>query len=220
MSPSATDYGLLDARPWVTNSGGWTVLSPIGVAVHHTVTLFLSPAATESDELNQVSAIDDYHVAMGYGGFGYHCIAFPSGRAYWCGHLDGARAHVLHRNHELRGVALAGTFTDSLPGPVQLGAAARAVAFCRADAPGIPVRGHREWAPPDGPTACPGDLYQQWVPGLAEEDDMTPEEVRGTVNAMLRDAIAAGNGLDHDSLIRADGDDEWYLIEVLADALP
>jgi hypothetical protein len=39
----------------------------------------------------------------------------------------------------------------------------------------LPLRPHRYW----GGTTCPGNPWQQWVPGLRnliEEDDMTPEE--------------------------------------------
>ncbi len=208
---------LIDARSAVTQPGGWAPLSPIDVAVHHTVTTAPSVFVTEGAEMEHIRAIDAYHVAQGFGGFGYHAIAFPSGRAYLCGDLNGARAHVLHRNQELRGVALAGTFTDSLPSAQQLAAARAAVAACRADAPTIPIRGHRQWALPDGATACPGNRFAEWVPGLAEEDDMTPDDVRRIINEELAAAINAGKSYNHDTLIRAAGDDELWRIEVLAE---
>ena len=91
--------------------------SLIGIAVHHSVSGdYLAAGGPESEELAHLQAIDRYHVGQNFGGIGYHLAAFTSGRLYLLGDLDGARAHVAGRNHELLGVVAIGTFTDRLPG--------------------------------------------------------------------------------------------------------
>lgn len=122
----------------------------IGTAIHHSVT-FMHTEATESQELNHIRAIDNYHLSLGYGGFGYHAAAFPSGRAYLCG--DGQRAHVEGRNHQLYGIVAIGNFVDALPTPAQLDAIRSLIVY-----PELPVKGHNEWALPGKGTACAGQL--------------------------------------------------------------
>lgn len=151
----------------------------IGIAIHHSVTagtFYMGASITELDELAHLEMIDRYHASLGWGGFGYHLAAFPSGRLFLCGNLNGARAHVASRNHELVGLVLIGTFTATAPGPRQLSAAAEGVAFMRRIYPERPIGPHRYWALPEYPTSCPGDTWLTWmhwldVP-LPEEDDM------------------------------------------------
>ncbi len=170
---------MIDARAYVTNPAGryYSPLSDvIGIAIHHSVTWgdVINPEGhTEDQEIQHIVQIDDYHASQGWGGFGYHLASFPSGRLYLCGDLDGARAHVASRNHELRGVVFIGDFTSRDPGPAQLAAGAEAVALVR-QAAGRPLAlaGHRAWALPEYPTSCPGDR----LAGRLSELEPTPEE--------------------------------------------
>jgi len=148
-------------------------------AIHHTATLYLSPNATPTDEINQIAVIHEYHIRRGFGGFGYHGIAFPSGHAYLITPLDQWGANVANENNHIHGYAAAGTYT-TVPPPAQLQAAlARLIAAGRRYLQRtVPDRPHRHW----GGTACPGDPWAAWVPALAaladkEEDmGMTPEQ--------------------------------------------
>ncbi len=85
------------------------------IAIHHTQTLFLTANATSTDELNQLAVIYQYHWGKGYGGIGYHGIAFPSGRVYLTAPLDRWGANVLGENDHVWGFAGAGDFTNSIP---------------------------------------------------------------------------------------------------------
>jgi hypothetical protein len=86
------------------------------IAIHHTQTLFLAANATEQDELNQLAVIYEYHYNVkGYGGIGYHGIAFPSGRAYLTAPLSRWGANVLGENDHIWGFAGVGDYTDSIP---------------------------------------------------------------------------------------------------------
>lgn len=146
---------IIDARNLVTKPEGNKPQSPaslIGFAVHHTVGG--NEVYSEDKERGIIAAIDAQHVSQGYGGFGYHYIVFASGRAYWCG--EGQRAHVAQRNHELRGVALHGTFTSTLPGEAQWAGLREILLYERATFGNLPIKGHKEWALPGEGTACPG----------------------------------------------------------------
>src|SRR5687768_2191227 len=105
----------IDVRTRMTNPAGCfkTERAALaGIAVHHSVSGdYLTAQASEADELAQLDAVDRYHVSQDFGGIGYHVAAFASGRLYLLGDLDGARAHVAGRNHELLGIVAIGTFT-------------------------------------------------------------------------------------------------------------
>lgn len=146
---------ILDATNLVTNPAGNRPQDPlrvIGIAVHHTAGS--NAVQSEADERATIQAIDRQHVGQDFGGFGYHGIVFQSGRAYRCG--DGQRAHVAKRNHELRGWALHGTFTNVQPGEAQLNGLREVLLDERARFGNLPIKGHREWALPGDGTKCPG----------------------------------------------------------------
>ena len=148
---------IIDARNLVTNPDGNRPQDPaqvIGIAVHHTVGN--NVVLNEIDERATIRAIDAQHVDADYGGFGYHGIVFPSGRAYHCG--EGQRAHVAKRNHQLRGWAYSGTFTNSFPTPEAEAAMREVLLAEQARFGDIPIKGHREWALPGEGTACPGAI--------------------------------------------------------------
>lgn len=151
---------MIDVRhsPHISNPAGFgKVQNVIGFVVHHSVTAM--PAnASEAAERQHIQVIDRYHLSLGWGGFGYHACAFPSGRAYMCGDLNSQRAHVKGRNHELIGVVAVGTFTDALPGQPQMSAIQECLNEFRKPYGGLPARGHGQWALPGEGTACPGQL--------------------------------------------------------------
>jgi len=169
----------IDVRNRMTDGGvGRSPLDPaqvIGIAIHHSVTTSYTRASVEQ-EIDHLLSIDRYHSGQGWGGIGYHLAVFPSGRYYLCGSLDGARAHVAFRNHELIGIVLIGDFSTQPPPLLQLDAGAQAVAFVRRTYPDRPIKGHRDWALPQYPTACPGGTYKSWLSYLngppAKEQDM------------------------------------------------
>ena len=153
---------ILDIRTQMTNPAGrFQTVKPalIGIAVHHSVSGdYLMPDATEAEELLHLKTIDRYHVDQEFG-IGYHMAAAASGRLYQLGDLNGARAHVAGRNHELLGLVAIGTFTERLPAERQMDAMFEAVRRLR-DFAGrqLPVQGHAAWALPGQGTACPGLL--------------------------------------------------------------
>jgi len=152
-------------------------------AIHHTATLYLSPTATTADELNQIAVIHEYHIRRGFGGFGYHGIAFPSGRPYLVVPFDQWGANVADENNHIHGYAAAGTYT-TVPPPLALQTAlAHLIAAGRRYLKRtVPDKPHRHW----GGTTCPGEQWRAWVPTLTniatfitnQEDDMgmTPEQ--------------------------------------------
>lgn len=170
---------ILDASNEVTLPQGkkqnpWSQL--IGIAIHHSVTS-ASPDWTEAQERAHIRAIDAYHVSVGFGCFGYHMATFPSGRVYQVGSLNGQRAHVAYRNHELVGIVNIGTFTNQLPSDTQLRACAEAIEFVQATILnnngklGLPILGHTEWAVDASPTGCPGMLEGfDWTPYLGGDE--------------------------------------------------
>lgn len=158
---------IIDAANLVSNPQGNRPQDParvIGLAIHHTVGN--NAVQSEADERATIQAIDRNHLAQGYGGFGYHFIVFASGRAYHCG--EGQRAHVALRNHELRGIAMSGTFTNSQPTDAAMNGLREVLMLERA-VWDIPIKGHREWALPGEGTACPGIIVpRDWEAFLAE----------------------------------------------------
>lgn len=174
---------ILDATNEVTRPEGNAPLNPallIGHAVHHTVGS--NAVQDEAGERATIRAIDAQHVTLGFGGFGYHNIVFPSGRAYHCG--EGQRAHVAKRNHELRGTVLSGTFTDVQPGEAQLQGLREVLLREMATKP-VEIRGHREWALPGQGTACPGVVVpRDWQAFLQDAAHFTRLNIMGDIGVL------------------------------------
>lgn len=169
-----------------------------GIAIHHTVTPTPSPAATVAEEMDRLKAIENYHIGQGFGLFGYHYAAFPSGRCYQIGDTLGQRAHVAQRNHQLVGIALMGTFTEHYPGDDHMRAATEAIKQIEAETGlSLAIAGHNSWATPGNGTGCAGRLNAltttDWHmiaagfhPGV--EPDPAPEE-----SSMLNRYVAEAN---------------------------
>lgn len=164
---------IIDATGLVTNpqgqGGPQNPASIIGIAVHHTGGGEGAPMLSEAQELAVIKAIDFQHTRppQDFGGFGYHGIAFASGRAYKCG--EGQRAHVKGRNHQLRGYVLHGNFVNVAPSDLQLSGLRE---LMQADwdkyQRQLPIQGHDEWALPGQGTECPGIVSpRDWAAFMA-----------------------------------------------------
>ncbi|KKM22136.1 hypothetical protein LCGC14_1628400 [marine sediment metagenome] len=169
-----------------------------GIAIHHTVTFFLSPSATVLEELAHIDMIHAYHKSKGWGGFAYHLISFPSGRVYLVVPLTQWGAHVHAENDHLHAVVVAGDFTARAPILAQQQGVAEGIRLIYTTlGRQVSIRPHRAWTA----TSCPGATWDQWVPGLTElveeEDNMTPEQM-----AELK-AFIKHQGLQRDKQHRA-----------------
>ena len=158
------------------------VLSQVyGKAGHHTVShIWWNTAvnATKAQEIAHLKDIDRMHAAWGLNGFGYHAAAFASGRAYKLGSYDKARAHVASgQNNFWIGFVLIGNFTNYLPSEGHLEGARE----CMADIDQFYGR-ELELRPhllvPGQNTSCPGKRYEEWMPLLKEEEEMSEERMR------------------------------------------
>lgn len=169
---------LIDARDIVTQPNGWTKCDPIGHSIHHSVTEVRANATIE-DERNHIRKIDAYHVLQEFGGFGYHTATFPSGRSYLTGNWKRARAHVMHRNHELVGSVAIGNFSASQAPPLIIAGLAECVAEARqVFGRELPINGHGQWAVASAPSSCPGLIRTQIDAIIAalQEDDMDADQ--------------------------------------------
>lgn len=155
-----------------------TVAQITGIALHHDAAFFDGAdknfnGTTEDEEYARIYAVHRMHTQTnGWGGIAYHLYVFPSGRMWHVGDLLTIRAHVHSRNLPLVGIVAAGNFTSVPPPLGTLLAYSNAIdAVNRQLKKPLPYKGHRDWAIPSQPTACPGDTYQQWihVPALVIE---------------------------------------------------
>src|SRR3990167_9493681 len=143
-----------------------------GVAVHHDGAI-MEPGdadysgSTLDEDLERLDIIYRVGLDNGWGGFPYNAVASPNGRTFYTCDIALFGAHVARRNDELVGMALMGNFVHRPPGQVQLCAAGLGlVALWEWAGQLRDVRGHREWAVPDWPTACPGDTWWGWQQSL------------------------------------------------------
>ena len=146
------------------------------IAVHHMTGVGPPATATADYEIRFLKNIDFYHrTTRGLDGIGYHIVPMASGRIYIVSRLDRYGAGVGGENNHLLHLALPGDYTNELPSPQHLRAAAEAtdylLDYLGRDVPTVP---HLYW----GGTTCPGARWREWVPDLIEptsreeEDDM------------------------------------------------
>lgn len=154
-----------------------------GIAVHHSVSGWVWNPETrkytcrwndavdvsQEVEVAHLLAIDRWHSLPNndWGGFGYHVAAFASGRWYYVGSLNTARAHVVGLNKRFNGLVLIGDFTSTVPCESHLAGAKEGVTFIREFHGRIPVEAHRLIR--NQATTCPGKTWPQWGPKLEEE---------------------------------------------------
>ena len=138
------------------------------IAIHHDAAI-MQPGDLDysgdslNEDLARLGITYRHGIAQGWGGFPYHLVASPNGRAFYTTDVSMFGTTVAERNHQLLGIALMGNFMLSQPGDLQLCAAAR----CIVATWGLTHRlvtywGHRELALPAYPTSCPGDTWPQW----------------------------------------------------------
>lgn len=144
-----------------------------GIAVHHEAVLWPRPNATVEEEMNHLRAIDRYHREVkGFLGFAYQMAAFPTGRIYQVTSLKQMAAAVYQKNDSKYSIMLAGLFSTTVPGEKHLDATAEGINhFDNFLGRKVEVGPHRKWTSTD----CPGDTWEQWVPGLrarVKEEDM------------------------------------------------
>lgn len=216
--PGTIDVRLIDMRWQMIDRGKGRYsrkangYKTIGRAWHHTAVMTMRGDATEAEERNHVKMIDRYHYDMGWGGFGYNGIIFPSGRAYWCGDWDGARAHVSSRNHELDGICFAGLFIGGAEPTDAALAGARILRDLSIDAHGeLPEAGHGTFALPDFPSACPGDrLGRAWIPKIRTAGQEVEVPTQDEYNELVKQVEALeGRNID---LIRFQGTDSIFKV--------
>lgn len=166
----------LDALEW------WDRATTDTFSVHHTVTQ--PPANNIGAELASIMAVHAYHrdpnpaINKGpWGGHGYHAACFNSGRWWRVNANDKIpRAGVAHHNHHVLHIACYDTLTNKLPEDGMIEAVNSAIDFYRDEFGDCQILAHRQMITPGYETSCPGDVWQQWVPFLGEEKDMTPED--------------------------------------------
>lgn len=170
-----------------------------GVAIHHTVgqTEFPDKNAngTSLDEqIAHVKAINQYHIAQEYGGFGYNAIVFVDGTVMTIGQGAGARAHVAHQNHHLFGIALAGTFTNKEPSLGHILGTARVLAAVQRNYGVSVTKGHNDWVAPEHrpqwSTGCPG-LARNTIGAMQLSRDAIIRQSKEALDAEVRRVIAA-----------------------------
>lgn len=127
-----------------------------------------------SAEVSLLLQYDRQHRANGWGGIGYSFIIGPSGRVYE-GQGNTIGAHTAGHNSSSLGICFLGEFTDSLPLPMAMIAAAdllRHLVAVGGVAKDFALRGHRDVSA----TACPGSALYRDLPVLRrlvnEEPDM------------------------------------------------
>jgi hypothetical protein len=162
---------LIDLHGRLPSAGEYARRSrPItALIVHH--------SATES--ARSPEAIARFHVeGRGYPGIAYHYLVYADGRVYQCHddnrvtwHSGCAAAHGMHcpdsANAYALGVCLVGDFSRAAPPPAQLAATRALYQAKRAEyGRALEIYGHRDAH--GAATACPGDTYLSWLPGIAE----------------------------------------------------
>ena len=96
--------------------GEYTPAAITDIVIHHTAMGELPADASVDDELAVLDCIYAFHVnTRGFGGIGYHGVAFASGRAYLTTPLTRWGAHVAVENDHLWGFAAAGDYRNSIP---------------------------------------------------------------------------------------------------------
>ena len=143
----------------------------IGMAQHHDAGFYADDPLPGDDfgaELARLRQVHEMHQANGWGGIAYHTYGFPSGRLYLTRDLTQWGAHVAKRNYQLTGHCSAGDWTHRAP-PIGTQLTAALAWFVHQAA--HPMRllfiaGHRQWALPASPSACPGDANGLWIPRL------------------------------------------------------
>ena len=129
---------------------------------------------TEDEEIAWIRSVNAYHANLGWGGFGYQAVSFPSTRVYTVGRCLGARAHIASQNDRYAGIVMPGDWSTSRPPQGVVDGLRRWASSMRVELGALPIGGHRDYALLSDPTSCPGDGGIAILQEL--EDDMTDDE--------------------------------------------
>lgn len=177
---------------WPRLTMDWNIID--GIVIHHTAVLFPAANMTRADELNHIRVIHDYHESLGWGGFAYHFIVFPSGRCYYVVDLHRWGAHVGGLNDRKFGIVAAGNFIDVPPDLAQFSGVWHTLGFIdgavNPDDP-LPIYPHRAFTQ----TSCPGKAWP-----LPEEEEMSTEDFirirkRNSYLAHVAELVSFATGL-------------------------
>jgi N-acetyl-anhydromuramyl-L-alanine amidase AmpD len=135
------------------------------IVVHHTA----------SGELRSED-IANYHVnTLGWPGIGYHFVVHQNGAIDYTNSIDVVSYGVARHNDNTLHIALTGNFTAAPPGGAQLEAAMKLIANLRFALGRVyPVVGHKDIAPSDYATACPGATWPAWKQYIDPHLDPAP----------------------------------------------
>lgn len=165
----------------------------VGIAVHHSVT---DDDIRADNDAAAIEAIERYHTEMmGWPGVGYQFMIGDDGTIFYVGDVGQARAHVWGRNDELVGFVLLGTYMHWAkviePPQAQIEGVARlTLALRRHYGRELPWKGHKDWAKPESPTACPGDTWPTWRGQIARAMLAIKEEEMDKTELQLRRGAA------------------------------
>jgi len=130
------------------------------VVVHH--------SGPPTDQRCTLDAIAAWHVwgtsdhKVEWPGIAYDVVVYADGRAYLVKPPDLVGYHCGEWNTRSVGIVLVGDYSDSAPPDAQLEAARQVISWWRAQGLVTQIKAHREIRP----TACPGELWREWVPRL------------------------------------------------------
>jgi len=98
-----------------------------------------------------------------WAGIGYHYVIDDDGVIYRTEPVEVASAHIWGLTESSLGVCLCGDFTDHPPNAAQLTACHDLLAwFKQTIGKNWQYGGHKDFALPESPTACPGDRWCDW----------------------------------------------------------
>jgi N-acetyl-anhydromuramyl-L-alanine amidase AmpD len=123
------------------------------IVIHHSAT----PDTT-------AEAIASYHVnTLGWPGIAYHFLVHSDGRIEYTNGVEVISYGVARRNDNTMHICMPGDFTTVQPGETQIVATRLLIDNLRyAMGQAYPVVGHKEIAPPDYATSCPGATWVLW----------------------------------------------------------
>ncbi len=163
QTPTILPRSAWNARPPTNNRPHHT---PNRITVHHTVT-----ANEASDGASQVRLVQNIHQGQNWSDIGYHYLISWDGTIYAGNPADRMGAHARNDNSGNLGIALLGTFHESVsPSSAQVESLARMLAYLSAkhDIPldRSQIQGHGEW--PGQSTLCPGHNVQDQLDNIVD----------------------------------------------------
>lgn len=112
----------------------------------------------------------EYHInTLGWPAIGYHYLVHWDGVIEWVNDLETASYNVAKRNHEVLGILIPGNWNLRRPPMASIKSTGVLIKHLREVLKRqIPLAGHKEIALPGYGTLCPGILWYEWKPLLAQ----------------------------------------------------